>query len=59
MVFSLLQSVSQILVEESLMLLEGDVVIRAPRKRVWDAPTDHQFGQCGPGWKRVKRISLG
>ena len=45
MVFSLPQSVSQILAEESLMLLKGDVAIRASRKRVWDFLTDpNQIG---------------
>ena len=38
------------------MVLNRDVAIRAPRKRIWDTFIDHQFGQCGLGWKRVKRF---
>jgi len=45
------------LVEESLMLLKGDVAIHAPRKRVWDFLTDpNQIGQCVPGVEKIEII---
>ena len=39
------------------MLLKGDVLIRAPRKRVWDFLTDpNQIGQCAPGVEKIEEI---
>jgi len=39
------------------MRLQGDVVIRAPRKRVWDFMTDpNQIGQCAPGVEKIEMI---
>lgn len=39
------------------MLLKGDVVIRAPRKKVWDFLTDpSQIGQCLPGIEKIETI---
>ena len=39
------------------MLLKGDVVIRAPRKKFWDFLTDpKQIAQCVPGVEKVEEI---
>jgi carbon monoxide dehydrogenase subunit G len=39
------------------MQLKGDVVIRAPRKQVWDFMTDpNQIGQCAPGVEKIEMI---
>jgi carbon monoxide dehydrogenase subunit G len=39
------------------MRLQGDVTIRAPRKRVWDFMTDpNQIGQCAPGVEKIEMI---
>ena len=39
------------------MQLKGDVIIRAPRKRVWDFMTDpEQIGQCAPGVEKIEMI---
>jgi len=39
------------------MHLEGDVTIRAPRKKVWDFLTDpNQIAQCAPGVEKVETI---
>ena len=39
------------------MLLQGDVVIDAPRKRVWDFLTDpSQVGLCAPGVEKIEVI---
>ena len=39
------------------MLLKGDVVIRAPRKKVWDFLTDpKQIAQCVPGVEKVEEV---
>ncbi len=39
------------------MLLKGDVIIHAPRKKVWDFLTDpNQIGQCVPGIEKVETI---
>jgi uncharacterized protein len=39
------------------MILQGDVAIRAPRKRVWDFLTDPtQIGQCAPGVEKIEEI---
>lgn len=39
------------------MLLKGEVVIRAPRERVWDFLTDPtQIGQCVPGVEKLEVI---
>jgi carbon monoxide dehydrogenase subunit G len=39
------------------MQLQGDVTIRAPRKRVWDFMTDpEQIGQCAPGVEKIEVI---
>lgn len=39
------------------MRLQGDVVIRAPIKQVWDFMTDlNQIGQCAPGVEKVEEI---
>jgi len=39
------------------MLLKGDVMIRAPRKQVWDFLTDpNQIGQCAPGVEKIEVI---
>lgn len=39
------------------MLLKGEVVIRAPRKKVWDFLTDpNQIGQCVPGVEKIEVI---
>ncbi len=39
------------------MRLQGDVVIRAPLKQVWDFMTDpNQIGQCAPGVEKIEMI---
>lgn len=39
------------------MLLKGDVLIKAPRKQVWDFLTDpNQIGQCAPGVEKIEVI---
>jgi len=39
------------------MHLKGDVVIKAPRKKVWDFLTDpNQIGQCVPGVEKIETI---
>jgi carbon monoxide dehydrogenase subunit G len=39
------------------MLLKGDVLIHAPRKRVWDFLTDpNQIGPCVPGVEKIEII---
>jgi carbon monoxide dehydrogenase subunit G len=39
------------------MQLKGDVVIKAPRKKVWDFLTDpNQIGQCVPGVEKIETI---
>jgi uncharacterized protein len=39
------------------MLLKGDVMIRAPRKKVWDFLTDpNQIGQCAPGVEKIEEL---
>ncbi len=39
------------------MLLKGDVVIQAPRKKVWDFLTDpNQIGPCAPGVEKIETI---
>lgn len=39
------------------MLLKGDVLIHAPRKRVWDFLTDpNQMGQCVPGVEKIEIV---
>lgn len=39
------------------MRLQGDVVIHAPIKRVWDFMTDvNQISQCAPGVEKVEEI---
>jgi uncharacterized protein len=39
------------------MLLKGDVIINAPRKKVWDFLTDpNQIGQCMPGVEKIETI---
>jgi carbon monoxide dehydrogenase subunit G len=39
------------------MLLKGDVMIHAPRKRVWDFLTDpNQIGQCVPGVEKIEVV---
>src|SRR5688572_10948629 len=39
------------------MQLKGDVLIRAPRKKVWDFMTDpEQIGQCAPGVEKIEVI---
>lgn len=39
------------------MILKGDVLIHAPRKRVWDFLTDpNQIGQCAPGVESIEVI---
>src|SRR5688572_11664315 len=39
------------------MRLQGDVTIRAPRKKVWDFMTDpDQIGQCAPGVEKIEMI---
>jgi uncharacterized protein len=39
------------------MQLKGDVIIRAPRKQVWDFMTDpNQIGQCAPGVEKIEMI---
>jgi len=39
------------------MLLKGDVIIHAPRKKVWDFLTDpNQIGQCVPGVEKIETI---
>jgi carbon monoxide dehydrogenase subunit G len=39
------------------MLLKGDVIIQAPRKKVWDFLTDpNQIGQCLPGLEKIETI---
>ena len=39
------------------MILKGDVVIKAPRKKVWDFMTDpNQIGPCAPGVEKIETI---
>jgi len=39
------------------MQLKGDVLIKAPRKKVWDFLTDpNQIGQCAPGVEKIETI---
>lgn len=39
------------------MQLKGNVVINAPRKKVWDFLTDpNQLGQCVPGVEKIEEI---
>ena len=39
------------------MKLQGEVTIRAPRKKVWDFMTDpNQIGQCAPGVEKIEMI---
>ena len=39
------------------MRLQGEVTIRAPRKKVWDFMTDpDQIGQCAPGVEKIEMI---
>ena len=39
------------------MLIKGEVIIRAPRKKVWDFLTDpDQIGQCAPGVEKIEMI---
>ena len=39
------------------MRLQGEVTIRAPRKKVWDFMTDpNQIGQCAPGVEKIEMI---
>jgi carbon monoxide dehydrogenase subunit G len=39
------------------MLLKGDVIIHAPRKKVWDFLTDpSQIGQCVPGVEKIETL---
>ena len=39
------------------MQLKGDVLIKAPRKRVWDFMTDpEQIGQCAPGVEKIEVV---
>jgi len=39
------------------MLLKGEVMIKAPRKKVWDFMTDpNQIGQCVPGVEKIETI---
>jgi uncharacterized protein len=39
------------------MRLQGDVAIKAPRKKVWDFMTDpNQIGQCAPGVEKIEMI---
>jgi len=39
------------------MQLKGDVIIKAPRKKVWDFLTDpNQLAQCVPGVEKVEEI---
>ncbi len=39
------------------MRLQGDVVIQAPIKKVWDFMTDpNQIGQCAPGVEKIETI---
>ncbi len=39
------------------MLLKGDVIVRAARKKVWDFLTDpNQIGQCLPGLEKIETI---
>ena len=39
------------------MRLQGEVTIRAPRKKVWDFMTDpNQIGQCAPGVEKIDMI---
>jgi hypothetical protein len=39
------------------MQLKGEVIIRAPRKRVWDFLTDpEQIGPCAPGVEMIEMI---
>ena len=39
------------------MRLQGDVNIKAPRKKVWDFMTDpNQIGQCAPGVEKIEMI---
>ena len=43
--------------EEKDMKLQGDVTIKAPRKKVWDFMTDpNQIGQCAPGVEKIEVI---
>ena len=39
------------------MLLKGEVIIHAPRKKVWDFLTDpNQIGPCAPGVEKIETI---
>ena len=39
------------------MRLQGEVTVRAPRKKVWDFMTDpNQIGQCAPGVEKIEMI---
>ena len=39
------------------MRLQGEVTIRAPRKKVWNFMTDpDQIGQCAPGVEKIEMI---
>jgi carbon monoxide dehydrogenase subunit G len=39
------------------MKLQGEVTIRAPRKKVWDFMTDpNQIGQCAPGVEKIEMV---
>lgn len=39
------------------MRLKGEVIIRAPRQKVWDFLTDpNQIGQCAPGVEKIETI---
>jgi carbon monoxide dehydrogenase subunit G len=43
--------------KENNMRLQGDVTIKAPRKKVWDFMTDpNQIGQCAPGVEKIEMI---
>jgi carbon monoxide dehydrogenase subunit G len=39
------------------MLLKGNIIIHAPRKKVWDFLTDpNQIGQCVPGVEKIETV---
>lgn len=39
------------------MILKGELIIKAPRKQVWDFLTDpEQLGQCLPGVEKIETI---
>jgi len=49
--------VQKSLKKEDQMILNGDVTIRAPRKKVWDFMTDpDQIGQCVPGVEKIEML---